>query len=121
MSATPALAADINSIQAPDKELERALIAGAARAADQHAVTTTGSYVDHVTRQYSTEGPFLSVKVSGGRLSVGLTYEHGSWLIGPTRSGIKEFPVERSGLTFSDIGDEETLDWCSLMKNIERG
>ncbi|MCP4379500.1 MAG: hypothetical protein GY794_25430 [bacterium] len=50
--------------------------------ADQHAVTETESYVDHVARQYSTEGPEMSVKVPGGRLSVGLSDEHGSWLIG---------------------------------------
>ncbi len=71
-------------------------------------MTETGSYVDHVTRQYNTEGPEISVKTPGGRLSVGLTYEHGSWLIGPARSGVEGLPVERSGLTFNDIGDEET-------------
>ncbi len=86
LSALPALAAETDTVQLPAKELA----AGAARAADQHAVTNTGSYVDHVTRQYSTEGPSLSVKVSGGRLSVGLTYEHGSWLMARPAAALKD-------------------------------
>ncbi len=48
------------------------------------------------------------MKVPGGRLSVGPTYEHGSWLIGPARGGLDGLLVERSGLTFNDIGDSET-------------
>ncbi len=64
--------------------------------------------MDHGTRQYSIEGLSLSVKVPGGRLSVWLSDEHGSWLIGPARSGVEGLAVERSGLTFNDIGDSET-------------
>ncbi len=104
LGTVPTLAAETDALTLPDKELA----AGAARAADQHVVTETGSYVDHVTRQYSTEGPSLSVKMPGGMLSVGLSYEHGSWLIGPARGGLEGLLVKRSGLTFNDIGDSET-------------
>ncbi|MCP4397203.1 MAG: hypothetical protein GY801_07880 [bacterium] len=76
LSALPAMAAETNSLQLP--ATKSCPPGRPAKAADQHAVTETGSYVDHVTRQYSTEVPSLSVKMPGGRLSVGLTCEHGT-------------------------------------------
>ena len=66
-------AAKTDTLTPPAKELA----AGAVRESDCHAVTETGSYVEHVTSQYSTEGSELTVKVPGGRLSVRLSYEQG--------------------------------------------
>lgn len=70
---------------------------------EQHEQTVTGSYVNHLTRSYSTENPGLSMKVPGGSFRIGTSYEKGHWGLGSARSGMNGLGFGQSGLGFHEI------------------
>jgi len=65
------------------------------------------SSVNALTRDYTTEGPGLSVKVPGGSISVSMAYKDGEWLFSPDFSGLDGLPAETGNLLqFYKYGDE---------------
>lgn len=73
----------------------------------QKAETSTGSWVNSLTRAYKTNAPSLQVRLPGGWLRVGPRYRQGQWQLYPANIALDGLATEKLRLRFHEYGDSK--------------